>query len=364
MSGTRDVQMGEGREYYQASESQYVGSDPNDRAPSWASSIIGLLTQLIRRQSNDNESDTKEQRPGHSQPHTVTFSGEDRSLYPQFRSLLEAKLRIDAKAIGNEEERVWYGYGRLTDTASRRIHPWIEYAKNTDNFTVAGFFDRLDKAFGDTEQITKAIDKLNTIRQGNRGFREFLQEFEQTILEAQGWGWDNVVKKGFLRAALNRELSDRLVSQVEPAIYDDFVSQLRTTADKMEVMKEWNNRKGRNRNMNFQPSNTPDNASRADQMDWEPTQSVNIAATMQNPNSRLQGPNSQRAIWVSHEEIGRRIADGSCIRCGRHGHRIRECSLLPALNPDRRGKGQSRNTKVLAASVPDSQDDSAVSENL
>lgn len=36
---------------------------------------------------------------------------------------------------------------------------------------------------------------LNTIRQGNREFREFLQDFEQTLLEAQAWGWTEEAKK-------------------------------------------------------------------------------------------------------------------------------------------------------------------------
>ncbi|RKF82365.1 hypothetical protein GcM3_025028, partial [Golovinomyces cichoracearum] len=106
------------------------------------------------------------------------FSGIENSQYPQFRSLIEAKLRIDANAMWNEKERVWYDYGCLTDVALRRIHPWIEFAKGKEQFTVAEFLDRLDKAFGDPEKITKAINKLNSIRQGNRSFREFLQDFQ------------------------------------------------------------------------------------------------------------------------------------------------------------------------------------------
>src|SRR4030081_260278 len=56
-------------------------------------------------------------KPRHSQSHPDPFTGEDHSLYPQFKSLLKAKLRIDAAAIGTEDERIWYGYGRLNGKA-------------------------------------------------------------------------------------------------------------------------------------------------------------------------------------------------------------------------------------------------------
>ncbi|POS82838.1 hypothetical protein EPUL_005065 [Erysiphe pulchra] len=192
------------------------------------------------------------------------FSGNDQSSYPQFRSLIEAKLRIDAKAIGSEEESVWYCFGRLSLTATRRIHPWIEYAKDTDKFTVKEFLNRLDKAFRDTEKITKAINKLNSMQQRNREFREFLQDFEEKILKAQGWDWEDEVKKGYLRAALNQELTDRLVTQDEPATYDDL----------------WHNFGERNNNRcSLQTSQVIENEVHGDQMDWKPAQPINVATS-------------------------------------------------------------------------------------
>ncbi|RKF71806.1 hypothetical protein GcC1_096029 [Golovinomyces cichoracearum] len=158
MMGINEVDTEDDVSFLETPDSQPQASSATEPVPSWVSHI----------------------------PHPEKFSGSDLSLYPQFRKILEAKLEIDAKANGNEAQRVWYGFGCLTDTASRRIHPWIEFAKNTENFTVDGFLNRLDKAFGDTDKITKAINKLNIIRQGNRDFRDFLQDFEQTVLEAQG----------------------------------------------------------------------------------------------------------------------------------------------------------------------------------
>ncbi|KAI1002686.1 hypothetical protein K3495_g5520 [Podosphaera aphanis] len=156
--------------------------------PSWVNQLTQVLSQqLSRSQAPQQEHQKSGNRPAHSQPHSEKFSGEDASAYPQFRSLLEAKLRIDAKAIGDTAERVWYGFGRLSGSAAKRLHPWMDHAKDTIDFTVEKFFDRLDKAYSDPDKIAKAIDKLNSIRQGNREFRVFLQDFEQTLLEAQAW---------------------------------------------------------------------------------------------------------------------------------------------------------------------------------
>jgi hypothetical protein len=45
-------------------------------------------------------------RSKHTTPHPERFTGEDESIYPIFRGLLEAKLRTDAQAIGGEYEQV------------------------------------------------------------------------------------------------------------------------------------------------------------------------------------------------------------------------------------------------------------------
>ena len=45
-------------------------------------------------------------KPKHSRRYPDPYTYEDESAYPQFRGGLEAKLRIDASAIGQEEEQV------------------------------------------------------------------------------------------------------------------------------------------------------------------------------------------------------------------------------------------------------------------
>ncbi|TQS39345.1 hypothetical protein Golomagni_00132 [Golovinomyces magnicellulatus] len=219
---------------YETTESQPSTTTPTEAAPSWVASIIILLTQYLRTLQSERQSTiVPETRPGHSQPHLEKFSGLDFSESHQFRSLLGSKIRIDANTIGSEKERLWYGF--------------------------------------DTERITKAIDKLNSRRQGNRDFREFLQDVEQTLLEAQGWS--DQVKNEYHSATLNGELYDRLVSQDEPQGCNEYVTKLRANSDKLGVIKAWDSR--RNYGRNLPPPNSypqvPNASEDGDSMDWEPT---------------------------------------------------------------------------------------------
>ncbi|KAI0993513.1 hypothetical protein K3495_g14671 [Podosphaera aphanis] len=125
----------------------------------------------------------------------------------------------------------------------------------------------------------------------------------------------------------------------------------------MEGMKSWDNRRNRNRAFNSQPPATADIENNGDPMGWEPTQTVNIAAAQRNPTGQANKSPRLRATWVSQQEIGRRISEGLCIRCGERGHIIRRCSLLPALNPSRQNRGQMQQSRVSAPVVPTDLDD-------
>ncbi|KHJ34767.1 hypothetical protein EV44_g3280 [Erysiphe necator] len=106
-----DIVTTEGQ-YYQAPEAPLSLTGSSDPAPSWVSHLIRLLTQLIRSHPTQSNTSVPVHKLAHSQPHPDKFSRLDPTCFPQFRSLLEAMLRIDGRAIGNEEERVWYGYSR------------------------------------------------------------------------------------------------------------------------------------------------------------------------------------------------------------------------------------------------------------
>jgi hypothetical protein len=268
-------------------------------------------------------------KPKHTTPHPERFTGEDESLYPIFRGLLEAKLQTDAQAIGGEYEQVWYAFGRLADTASKRIFPWIQHMQNKPDFTVVCLLKQMDLAFLDQQKQSKAVAKINTIKQRNRSFREFLQEFDQTLMEANGWGWQEEVKKGLLKAALTGEVRRELVGRDEPATYPAYVAQIRKITDDLGEWKDEQKLKGRFQKQQFTaPQRNPTD----ERMDWEPTGTAPVASTR--TSQPQQNQNKPRAKWVSQQEITRRKEANECLRCSSSEHYIGQCHLGPARKPD------------------------------
>jgi hypothetical protein len=283
-------------------------------------------------------------RPKHSLTHPEKFTGEDEALYPQFKGLMEAKLEIDAQAIGSERERIWYAFGRLTGKAAGRIFPWMNATKNTETFTVEEFFKQLDTAFADPQKQSKALSKINLIRQGNRDFREFLRDFEQTLFEAQGWKWDDSVRKGYLKAAINRELRDRLVTQEEPALYSEYVAQLRRISDNMQEIKAWDFRRNRTSRFSKQTQPPPTNQALVDPMEWEPTRIAAAAARSSPTNRSPQFRQAQRAPSSTPEERKERREAGACVRCGSLDHWVSDCYFMSPVPV----KPRSRTTQPTA----------------
>ena len=87
------------------------------------------------------------------------------------------------------------------------------------------------------------------------------------------------------------------------------------------------------------------NGGSGETMDWEPT------ATH---SARPESAGGRRAEWASKGEQERRRQNRLCLRCGKGGHYIATCRLLPALPP---------NTQTYAAGAPAEAEEETESEN-
>ena len=276
-----------------------------------------------------------EGRPKPTQPNPHRFSGEDTTEYPQFRGLLEAKLRIDAAAIGGMDELVWFAFGRLKGTAAGRIWAWMNWAKDTERFTLVNLFQEMDKSFDDPQKQNKALAELNAARQGGRDLRTFLSDFDRLILEARGWSWDDSVRKGFLKAALDKKYLRALIGSVESSEYREFCSDLQRIDNQLSEVANLDRRRP-----NQAPGSTntakdnPSSSGGGDSMEWQPTGDTFVSAAK---TRRKTGP---PAKWVSKEELERRKENQLCLRCGSSEHYLRSCKYGPAKKPDSsKGKG-------------------------
>ena len=211
-------------------------------------------------------STTLSRKPRHSLSHPDKYDGENRAAYPTFKGHLRAKLRIDAAAIGGEVEQVWYGFGRLAGKAADRIFPWLSRAdQSPEALRVDDFFNQLDAAFLDPQSVQRALEWVNTQKQEATPFRDFLQEFEQKLLEAGGWAFSDGVRKGYLKAAINMRIKSELVAQAEPNLYSEYVNLLQRTSDNLD---ELDRIKGGGKLV----AKPPNNGYIDDRgMDWEPS---------------------------------------------------------------------------------------------
>lgn len=267
------------------------------------------------------------------------YDGSDRSLFPQFRTKLEMKLEIDGPIIGSAYDQLWFAFGCLEGAAAARLHPWMVVTKDTASFTKDGFFAQLESAFGDPRLVEKAVEELHRTRQGKTEFRTFLAQFEQKLLEARGFGWEDVVKKGLLRRALSREMMDRMVVVEESSSYDGYCAQLRGVADRLEEV---------NRTAWHRPRTNlrgPHTSLSADSMDWQ-------TGPVASSRRRTTGERKEKPLLVSKEEVNKRREMNLCLKCGSPGHYARECrtgwkSSLQATKVARTAKNQG-----LSAAVP------------
>ena len=89
----------------------------------------------------------------------------------------------------------------------------------------------MDTAFLDPRAKEKALTALNCTKQGKLSTNDFLGKFDQLLLEAGGWNWDDSIRKGYLKDALSTRMLTALVGTEEKPTYDEYCQQIRRTAD-------------------------------------------------------------------------------------------------------------------------------------
>ena len=199
-------------------------------------------------------------------------------MFPQFEGLLQAKLQIDGPSIGGENEKVWYGFGRLSGDAAGRIYPWMTYAQRTGEFTVEKLFEQMRTAFSDPRRCQKALSQLNRTKQRSQPLNEFLNEFNRLILEAEGWGWSDVIKKGYLKTAFFMKLLTATVGLEKKELYDDYYFQFRKINDQLTELADLTSRRAGWGKKEYRAASPP-RTDLSDKMDWEPTTGAAVART-------------------------------------------------------------------------------------
>ena len=325
--------------------------------PEWAAQLFQLvqaqnqrmesLEQQFREQPNGGSTFTpeattttedvvREPMAGRKKklPELPEFSGK-RTEFRPWLTQAKAKLDVD-KAEETETVRFWYIHSRLRGEALAQVSAWVDAVKSTDKMTIEGLFSQLRAAYDDNDAAERASRKLNQMRQGSKSFSAFLAEFDRTILDAGGIGWEDQVKKTFLSNCLSFDLQNAIVATPIPKTYREYCTLLQTVSTNLEALQR---RKGRDKGPSAGTSPAVETVPAEDAMEWEPTATTAAAVR------------TQRAQWVSREILDKRRESGSCLRCGGKGHFVRQCVLLPATRPRQEKKATA--ATAAAAAVED-----------
>jgi hypothetical protein len=250
-----------------------------------------------------------------------------KSLFPQWKGQVLEKLDVDGWRYPREKDKIAYIYGRMGPTSAGQIEPWMEqYRDKPEEYTHKGLFTYLEGIFGDPQKAERASQKLRYMRQNSRPFAEYLVEFNQTLSDAGGFGWNDVIKITMFRPTLHPKLQEALVTAPKEGTFREYTELAALYWDRLQGIMQRNQR----RNLPLPtgtstkvPQAAPTAGSAPEPMDW-------TAAGRSQTNTAGAKP---RATWVSSAEIKARKAKGTCIRCGQPGHRIPTCSYDPPIRP-------------------------------
>ena len=122
-------------------------------------------------------------------PELPEFSGK-RTEFRPWLTQAKAKLAVD-KDTETKAVRFWYIHSRLRGEALAQVSAWVDAVMTTDRMTTDGLFSQLRAAYDDNDAAERASRKLNIMRQGSKTFGTFLAEFDRTLLDAGGIGWED-----------------------------------------------------------------------------------------------------------------------------------------------------------------------------
>lgn len=206
------------------------------------------------------------------------------------------------------------------------------------------FFEQLEKVFADTNEVSKALERLTSLRhtQG-QPWHEHQLEFDGLLLSAGGDSWAGPAKIQYLKTTFSNVARTYTASMPKTTDYHEFSEEVERIMTNLEETDQFKvaNRKWRDKNKQsgykttvttraFRHAPSPRVDADGDTF-MGPTQSAGSRPKGTGNQRRLSG--KQRAKWVDANELKNRKEKNLCFRCGSSGHRARECPYAPPKRP-------------------------------
>ncbi|KAJ2989263.1 hypothetical protein NUW58_g3560 [Xylaria curta] len=236
--------------------------------------------------------------------------------------LLLGKLRVDGDAIGSDEAKFIYVYGRLDWKVQQIVRPQLSHTQfNEWDYTQVT--SALSRIYDDPNKIVRASRKLRSMKmKDDDSIRTFLTNWEKYSWEAGTTVQPDILRIQDLRAAISNKLQGKVDDRESlPEVYDDFVALLLRLGG------------GYGGYSTAKPGSTyPSTSNTSTAMDISQVRidSINVKPSDSKPKiASIWTPKGQMAMSSTPKEREERRKRGDCERCGGKGHGVSTCPLLP-----------------------------------
>jgi len=201
-----------------------------------------------------------------------------------------------------------YAVGFLKGKAYEQILPLIDEG-NINIASVEALITLLENAFGDPDRVRTAERNLQSLRQKNCNFSDYLADFQRYAAEVS---WNHAAKRTSLYEGLSAELKDALVTLDTPDEIDQYIILLKRVDNKIRARAA--ERKGSSstwRSPTTTTTTTPKPAA---------TPTTTATGTQAGPMDLSAG--LRRLSQAQREDRMRR---GQCFYCRGANHMARQC---------------------------------------
>ena len=252
-------------------------------------------------------------------PDVEVFEKGSHEDYSQWKARVQAKLFADQRAYPTESDQVHYVITRTKGWAFTALRTYVTaMIEGRSTPTLQDLWQQLDGFFVDPTIREKAMQFLRTTKQGNGELIPHVQSFDLKFLEAGLDSASDAQKIDYLKNSLNKRLLRYQVGYqpLTQETYEQFVQRMRFTWENLKAV-DWTP-------STFVPrtGSPPKTSHHHEPMDWTPT----VGAIR---------PRATREYWGSKAQIQERREKGTCLRCGRSGHRVANCQAQLRMTPPR-----------------------------